>query len=330
MHKYIVLLFSFIGLIWQPNSCLEAKEDYSIVFIHIGDKIPSYTKIAIEQARVFNPDCPIILLANKSALNNYSLKDNKANITFVSCESLSKTAHHKEFIKRIKWKKGFWRYTSERFLYLCDLMTQHNLKNVFHLEYDNMLYADLRELLPIFNLHYQGMAATFDNDQRCIAGFIFVPNQQVVQRLAKYFADHAHEGFNDMEVLAKFKKQYGEKWIDNLPITTKQYANDHLLITPTGYQAEKKELYYKNLEIFNSIFDAAALGQYLGGIDPNNGPSIPGFINESCVFNPSLFIYEWIYDNEGRKIPYILYSGEKYRINNLHIHCKNLRLFSSK
>ena len=100
-----------------------------------------------------------------------------------------------------------------------------------------------------------------------------------------------------------------------------------LFRSPMGHQVKNIQKYYNNIEAFQSIFDAAALGQYLGGIDPNNGPSSPGFINESCVFNPSLLSYEWINDDRGRKIPYIIFSGEKYRINNLHIHCKNLILF---
>ncbi len=80
-----------------------------------------------------------------------------------------KTTEHEEFQKKTKLddksREGFWRYTSERFLYLNDFINQFQLNNVFHLEYDNMLYVDLEELLPIFENKYSGIGATFDNDQ---------------------------------------------------------------------------------------------------------------------------------------------------------------------
>jgi len=78
------------------------------------------------------------------------------------------------------------------------------------------------------------------------------------------------------------------------------------------------------------LFDGAAIGQYLGGVDPRNQKSKPGFINESCVFNPSRFLFEWIKDDKGREIPYAIFKDCKYRINNLHIHSKNLAKFKSR
>jgi disulfide oxidoreductase YuzD len=55
-----------------------------------------------------------------------------------------------------------------------------------------------------------------------------------------------------------------------------------------------------------------------------------GFINESCVFDPSKWTFEWLLDAQGRKVPYASYHGHKWKINNLHIHSKNLAGFRSK
>ncbi len=46
----------------------------------------------------------------------------------------------------------------------------------------------------------------------------------------------------------------------------------------------EKSLYNINYEEFNAIFDGAAIGQYLGGVDPINCPGdTTGFVNETCV-----------------------------------------------
>jgi hypothetical protein len=71
---------------------------------------------------------------------------------------------------------------------------------------------------------------------------------------------------------------------------------------------------------FRCIFDGAALGQYLFGIDKFiTKQNTVGFVNESCVFDPSNFEYKFI-----DQCPYLISNGIKYKIVNLHMHCKNI------
>ncbi len=82
--------------------------------------------------------------------------------------------------------------------------------------------------------------------------------------------------------------------------------------------------------MFNSIFDGAAIGQYLGGINPAvHSNARPGFINETCIFNPSRIVIEWRRDEKNRNVPFAVFDGAAYRINNLHIHSKKLHDFRS-
>ena len=77
------------------------------------------------------------------------------------------------------------------------------------------------------------------------------------------------------------------------------------------------------------IFDAAAIGQFIGGVDPHNCPNnTRGFINETCVIkyndegtilwrNCDGFLKPFLQTREAREIP----------IFNLHIHSKALTLY---
>ncbi len=331
MWKRLFIHFVFLFL-FVLNTLFAA--DYSIVFVHIGKQLPAYIEVALVQARAFNPDCPIILVANESALKNYPPKYPETNVTFVTCESLKRTEAHTLFSQRsglnAQWGNGFWLYTSERFLYLNDLIAQYNLKNIFHLENDNMLYVNLGDLLPIFESKYQGLGITMDNDHRCIPGFVYISNPDIMSSLAKFFADHASESNNDMVVLERFRNACGADKVDNLPIIMKEYVDTQPMISPSGHVAKNKYQYCQNIYLFDSIFDAAAIGQYLGGTSPLNGEVLSGFINESCVFNPSLLKYEWVIDEEGRRVPFVIYGNNKVRINSLHIHSKNLTEFASR
>jgi hypothetical protein len=74
---------------------------------------------------------------------------------------------------------------------------------------------------------------------------------------------------------------------------------------------------------FGYIFDAAAMGQYLGGIDPRNHPGdTRGFVNETCVIKYNTYKFTW----ENQK-PHIIINDIKFLIFNLHIHHKNLHDF---
>lgn len=305
---------------------------YSIVFVHIGKQLPVYLDDALLQARLFNKDCKIYLIANQQALEQHRF-DCSIELSIVPIETLRRTKAHQDFIKGSTLDRnnsnGFWFYASERFLYLDDFMQQFNVEHVFHLESDNMLYVDLSELMPVFIEKYPGIAATFDNDDRCIPGFVYIANKEVMHELAQCFAHYACHGKSDMEVLAIFKKIHGSGVIENLPIIIDSYRKKFGLKSTTGRVPLDRFAYSKNLNDFNSVFDAAALGQYLGGKDKIHKDPEPGFINESCLFNPSRCSYIWQVDACKRKVPYIVFGHEVYRINNFHVHSKDLKKFSS-
>jgi hypothetical protein len=303
---------------------------YSIVFVHIGPTLPDYLPIAVEQARLFNRDCPVYIIGNKKAFQSAPFSFDKS-IRCIHCETLKTSKSHETFRAQSKLSRhvlhGFVMFSSERFFYLEELMRQYALEDVFHLENDVMLYADLKNLLPTFHTHYAGkIGATFDNETRCIPGFVYISTLKPITQLVQFMAEKAKAAKNDMEILLAFKIKCDRLYIDHLPIVMPDYPLKNAL----GEGAKHKERFSQHFTEFQSIFDAAALGQYLGGVSPRNtAQPTPGFINESCLFNPSVFSYDWKRDAEHRLVPFILYQGAEYPINNLHIHSKNLTPFFS-
>ena len=84
----------------------------------------------------------------------------------------------------------------------------------------------------------------------------------------------------------------------------------------------------KNFDFYNCIFDGAAIGQFLGGIDPRNNPNNKiGFVNETSIVDNSKFKFIWETDVKNNLIPYILINLKKIIIINLHIHSKYLKKF---
>jgi hypothetical protein len=78
----------------------------------------------------------------------------------------------------------------------------------------------------------------------------------------------------------------------------------------------------------NSMFDAASLGIFIGGMDPHHTGGViqKGLRGKWSLLDYTKYSYKWEMDAQGRNIPYILGPSTTWlRINNLHIHSKDLK-----
>jgi len=308
----------------------------SIVFIHIGQQLPDHLKIAMEQARLFNAESRMILIASAAAIIRSSFSRN-LNVEIIPCEALGISSKHRNFLNFSnldkQFRAGFSLHTTERFFYLETLMIKHQITDVVHLENDNLLYVDLKTITPTLQTYYPGIAATFDAPERCVPGFVYVKSASYISLFTEFMVaiskqDNIH--YCDMMLIALFKKKYGFPTIASLPIIPTDYPQP--LQNRMGCTQQKLQDYSNHFNQFNSIFDAAAIGQYLGGVDPANSSEVKntsGFINETSVFNPSVYNYHWGHDEKQRRIPVATDDNSIFRINNLHIHSKKLDKFSS-
>lgn len=296
-----------------------------IVLVHLGNNFFDYINDCIRQIRKFN-DSEIYVIINTE---HHSKIENFESIKLISPNKITKSENHILFDKNNNLDKtfrgGFWKYTTERFLYIEDLMIEYGLTNVFHLENDNLIFFEIKELLDVFEKNYT-ISTVFDNDNRSIPGFVYIKNEKSISDFNKFVNEH--NNINDMELFSMYNNKVGHKL--NLPVLPNHYDLD--LVSMTGNRTKNPKQFFNNFEKFDSIFDGAAIGQFLGGIDirnSNNHSQNVGFINESSLFSMKNFEILFIVDSKNRKIPVINYKNKKHRINNLHIHSKNLKQFLS-
>jgi hypothetical protein len=198
------------------------------------------------------------------------------------------------------FRNGFWQSCSKRFFYIYDYMKKFNKTNCFHIENDVMIYKNLSEIIP----PEEKIWLCIDSIHRCIPSIMFFPNHHLLEKL---FENYDYTS-NDMVNLAKFYNN--TDYCNNFPIIDTTYLG-------------------KNFSNYNCIFDAAAIGQYLGGVDPRNCQGdTRGFINETCEIDYSKYKFYWL-KKEGQYVPHIEINNELIPIVNLHIHSKNLKIFSS-
>jgi hypothetical protein len=315
-----------------------AGESHHIVFVHLGRELPRWSMDSLAQATVFN-GCPVLLLANAQALQGVRLP---AGVRGIAIEEVGLSDEHRAFRELSpldsSFRDGFWTYTTERFFALSSLLQAQGLEHVVHLENDVLLYAELDTLVPKLARNYPGMAATFDNDHRCIPGFLYISEPAVLADMVSFVLsvlDHArsrpeHEraGLNDMLLLAAWRAHYPDD-MGVLPIVPSDYPAQ--LRSAMGGVAADPAQYSRHFDELGMIFDAAALGQYLGGVDPRNNPQPSrGFINESCLFDPRRLRPRMETGADGLRRPVIETASGVWPVANLHMHCKDMRDFRSR
>ncbi len=304
----------------------------TIIYVHLGPSLPAYIYIALEQARLFNPEREICLIANQQAIKSTTYDFNAQKFTTIECETLTYSPEHIVFNKRTPHPAhvldSFWRKAIERFFFLHEYIAQQNLKEVVHLESDNMLYVDISTIQETLST-YKGIGAVFDSDNRCIPSFVYIADKDAIAHLVQYIGAHASQPLFDMQFIAHYRNSSLPDKINHLPLIMPEYVEKYGLVSLLRERPSNPSLYVQNCKQFNSIFDAAAIGQHLGGIDPRHGSLKIGFINETCVFNPSHLLFQWVRDEKARRVPYAIFDGKLYRINNLHIHSKQLEKFRS-
>jgi hypothetical protein len=233
--------------------------------------------------------------------NNY-----KQQIKLIDVNDLNESYNFKNNTSLDKsFRNGFWYLTSLRFFYIYELMKKYDINNVIHLENDVLIYYNCDELSRFINQQF--MYIPFDTYKRNIASIMYIPNKEIY----KTILDNYDFNKNDMENFCLIKQKTG--LIKNFPI----FIKSDNLTTEQNYVSE-------NSNNFPFIFDAAAIGQYLGGVDPRNSPgNTIGFINETCIIKYNNY-HIWFEEINRNKKPFIQIKDKKVPIFNLHIHSKNL------
>jgi len=300
---------------------------FNLIYFHYGE-IPEYIYDNLFQVCLINKDLNIYILINEEYftnmsknLNRLNLK-NKNNIKFISIEKIeNELKENLNFNKlskifdlfNIEFRNGFWKYTLFRFIYINEFIKLTNIKNIFHIENDVMMYESFNkiyELNTINNNSLDKLWVVQDSVTRVIPSLLFFRSSIILNEFIEYiysvYNNSSNILINDMDLLGNYPKELKHFLINN--------ENDS-----------------------NYIYDGACLGQYIAGIDLRNSlyteinfiNPTRHFINETSDFKPNTANFKFVYEKNLYK-PKMYINNKTYNIVNLHIHSKDLYKYSSK
>jgi hypothetical protein len=299
----------------------------ALVMFHSGRELPNYLESNFRQIRLFNPDTKIYFLTDHSFMKNPVF--NKHDIIVLD-KDLFYTSKISKFTIHFNYSKlpedyQFWVITATRLMYIERFIRVFGLKDVYHFENDIMLYYNLRTHHEKFLKLYTNLAITVGGPDKCMTGLMFIKNCEVLELMTQFFVDSLK--CNSRKHLMK---QYGMDMVNEMTLM-RAYSKEHpeqlqfLPILPFGE-------YSNNYNEFDSIFDPASWGMFVGGSAQELQPGIKPkdhYIGLLLMDHPEYSVI-WKKDEENRNIPYFKYDDKEVRINNLHIHCKQLHKYASQ
>lgn len=267
-----------------------------VVLVCIGC-IQPYIKICIEQLKCHGNHDIIILTDTSQLKTELQFLLSNIEILEIKDEELCHKFERQSSLS-IDFRNGFFRHCFKRFLYLYYYMKNYNIQDIIHIENDVMVYNNCENWRSFFT---SKIHLIMDSPDRCIPSVMYFKDYKIVEKCLEYYNYDSDE--NDMVFWGKCFHRF-QNDIQTLPISP---SNKH-----------------------NYVFDGAAIGQYLGGINPENvqsGQNTIGFINETCTEKYNRHTFTWKYDcNTKLWIPIM---NTNTHIQNLHIHSKHLKSFFS-
>jgi len=274
-----------------------------IVYVWLGDKLPKWYAKSIAITKSCNYRREFILITDNAEVVEYSTS------IFDSTHLVSKAklkALAKQFAMLEMHQGDFWLRTSVRFLAIHEVCLRERMPRFFHLEFDNIA-SDLTDLDFKLDQYGQGLFVPRDAVDRGIASLIYCNNSTDLKNLMKYYAP-PYFARNDMEALGFYLQN--KPYVHSLPTESYQKIQ-HLWQT-----LQPEDIGY--------LFDAAAIGQFCLGVDPQHNPYTPTynlFVNENSRIDWKSFYLS--FSKTTWKVALGKHSCS-FLLANIHCHSKNM------
>lgn len=249
---------------------------HALIYVWIGSALPDWARVSLGLSKSTSGVQTILLCSRAigsvpEVSRQYFLEDFYSPHDFLSARYEHASA---------QFRDGFWIKVIERFFILEQFVRMYGYTNFFHAELDQLIFniADLGSKLDEFGF---GCFCPRDDINRGIASLIYVNDTGALKAFTDLALTKIKFDFNDMDLLGELLR-HSNKFF-SLP-------------TEAVFASDKANLPFKCVaqNFTGGIFDAAAIGQFLFGIDRRNcsGRLFNGFENENRGCNLWALKYE--------------------------------------
>lgn len=219
---------------------------------------------------------------------------------------------------------------SRHFL-ISQFISQKPEDDWLHIENDCLLLANPK-LLEELKAANRGIAVPFESRARAIPVLVHIKDRLSAGKLSATLAKAAalHPQLLDMDIWAAAATLQPDLFTPLPTMLDKSWAYPSEPRLPDEQKGfVPLEWQWANSQRFSAVFDAAALGQFLGGADPHNQQfrRSPGFVNPTSGLDVRSL--EWRLNHQGDgNLPQIEVQTQQsawVTVANLHMHSKQMR-----
>lgn len=257
--------------------------------------LPEYAHKSINQSKFYLKEDPLVITNEDLSQDEIQELTNFFNF----CKSKFPSFY----------KNKFWFLTLARLLIVYIKCKKLNIEKFIHLEYDNLIYSDMRELDSLDAGIYFTRVGPFCSS----SGIMFCNSITSFEKFINVLISLINSGEKNVRRLTSYDHLSEMIMIDIIERKVKDVVK-YLPILPFDFKQD-------GFDSLGVLFDGASYGQYLGGTltDASGWHGLHHFIGHA-VANNKITI-------EFNKAPKVKYENKEYRVLNLHIHSKKLDNF---
>lgn len=229
-----------------------SQSNAPLIFVYLGSQLPEYTNPSLRFA-LRDTQRRVILLGTSadppgvSKVEYYDVSEWYSPLDFERFRSNSPLDPY--------FRNGFWFRAAERFFVLQQWVKREKIDTFFHAELDNLIFT-LSSLENSLSHERGKLFLPADSIGRGFGSLVYCSGFEALDALVAFMIEHADMG-NEMLILGHFLARNPEL-ASRLP-SIESGVVSHSRHEPVG-----------NSEEVAGLVDAAALGQWLFGIDPSN------------------------------------------------------------
>lgn len=280
-----------------------ARDTAPLVFVYIGNPLPSYAKASIA-------------LAQKSFVGSiHLLTDEPQSVpeTGIHVHDIRQWYDPEQFqaFERASqldplFRGGFWLKTAERFFVLEQFLTVSGFTRMFHGELD-VLVLDLDGYSNVLDRHGSGVFAPFDAPERGCASLIYINEAEALRTLCEFTIAHADLG-SEMAILGHF--------LHSRPDIA------HALPSDQVFAGELWPLSPSTVPSGHGLVDAMSCGLWVLGQDPRNDQRSTRNHFRTSVNNHPMKNLSFRASLSGRRMWVSPRGDEWLPLRALHVHSK--------
>lgn len=299
--------------------------DIEVIFIHLGENLPDHLKLNLLRFKdIFSQISIVVAVDSTESIDWLRTQE----INFIDHRNLKNNGFNLYDMHELDkiFRDGFWFKTLKRLFALCDVAEISSKKFFIHVESDVLLLPNFpwAKFLGLNKLSWPKVDLTQD-----VASIVVIPNVSEAINLRNLLLVElkSNPKHTDMSILSDISRNYPQL-VETLPTLNKNLIE----LTNPSFRRKKELDHITSLsDYFEGIFDGLFCGVWLAGTDPKNTYGFTMIHNNKLILKSNSFI-----QFSGSSFQYSKNKGLRLGTRNgfiqlfsLHVHSKNLALFSS-